>query len=184
MAIVKFDGYHGTSYKNASIIVESDYKRSLGDDEWLGDGVYFFINGLSTKPKEQAKKWAIAQAWDKTRKKHSYKEYGIIKSVIEVDEDNFLDLTNEEGIEFLQYLIKRFRNKLNNKFKNLEGSIINLARGEKFALIDVVKGNFYIKFAEERKKNINLRTNNCTICTVYDVKSVIQSKQIVNFGYI
>ena len=78
----------------------------------MGDGVYFYINGVSTKPEEQAEKWAIAQSWNNDTKKHSYNNYCVLKSIIDVEEDNFLDLTNEDGIEVFEYLLDRFEKKI------------------------------------------------------------------------
>lgn len=180
-------GYHGTSLTATKEIINSNYKLSIGDEEWLGDGVYFFINGISTKPDEQAKKWAITQSWDKQNRKYTYKHYCVIKTEIKVENDNFLDLTKEEGIEVLNYLIESFEKAIkpkSKKFIYIEGLILNLARGEGILPIDIVKGNFYIKFAQERIKNINLRTPNSTICAVYEPKKNIIKTSIISTGEI
>ncbi len=175
-------GYHGTSLKSTELIVRSNYKLSIGDDEWLGNGVYFFVHGISSKPEIQAKKWAIAHAWDNISKEYKYKKYCVIKSIIQVNEQNLLDLTKEDGVEVLNYLIERFESvlrKTNRKLNYIDGLVLNLARNEKVLDIDVVKGNFYIKFAEERINNINRRTPNCTICTVYNPeKNIVENKII------
>ncbi|WP_246124857.1 hypothetical protein [Algibacter pacificus] len=60
--------------------------------------------------------------------------------------------------------------------------MINLARGEGILPIDVVKGNFYIKFAKERIQRINLRTPNCTICTVFKPNENIVDSTILTTG--
>ncbi len=183
----KIIGYHGTSTDSATEIIKSDYKQSFGNKEWLGDGVYFFINGISSKPDKQAKKWAIAQAWDNKKKEYIYSSFCVIKTDIQVEEENLLDLTKEEGVEVLNYLIDRYDNIIKSnkrKVKYAESLIINLARGEGILPIDVVKGNFYIKFAKERIKNINLRTNNCTICAVYEPSKNIIKNKILKTGEI
>ncbi len=183
--LLQFNGYHGTSLDAAKKIVGANYESSIGDDEWLGNGVYFFTKGISSKPEEQAKKWAIAQSWDNERRIYKYKEYCVIDSLIEVDEDNFLDLTKEEGVEVLSYLTECFENKiskLKRSLKAIDGLLINLAREEGILPIDAVKGNFYIKFAKERIKNITLRTSNCTVCTVFEPTKNITNSNILEIG--
>jgi uncharacterized lipoprotein YehR (DUF1307 family) len=181
----QFKGYHGTSISSAKEIIKSNYDLSIGDKEWLGNGVYFFIEGINSKPDEQAKNWAIAQSWDNTKLEYKYKEYCVIKSIIKVKDDDLLDLTKEEGVEVLNYLLKCFEKKiekLNKKFNYIDGLLINLARSEGILPIDVVKGNFYIKFAQERIKGINLRTPNCTICTVFRPNKNIVDSTIITTG--
>ncbi|WCC41982.1 hypothetical protein PJJ26_11065 [Tenacibaculum finnmarkense] len=154
---MRIKGYHGTSISSAKEIIKSNYDLSIGDKEWLGNGVYFFIEGISSKPNEQAKNWAITQSWDNIKQEHKYKEYCVIKSNFDVNEDNLLDLTKEEGVEILAYFLECFEEKikkLNKNFDFIDGLLINLARGEGILPIDVVKGNFYIKFAKERKKEL------------------------------
>lgn len=183
--LLQFNGFHGTSVSAAKQIVSSNYEASIGDDEWLGNGVYFFVNGISSKPEEQAKKWSIAEAWDKDKKVYKYKNYCVINSVIEVEEENFIDLTKEEGVEILTYLAECFEKKLKKigkRFNPVDGLLINLAREEGILPIDVVKGNFYIKFAKERIKRITLRTSNCTICTVYEPSKNITNSNIIEIG--
>lgn len=140
---------------------------------------------MSTKPEEQAKKWAITNSWNKEKKVYEHKSYCTIKSTIKVDEENFLDLTTEDGIELLSYLYDSFEKKikkLNIGFKPIDGLLINLARGEGILPIDVVKGNFYIKFAKERTRRITLRTANSTVCTVYKPSDNIVSSKIIEIG--
>ncbi len=178
-------GCHGTSLQSGNEIVQTKFDVSKQADEWLGDGIYFFINGINNNIEELASKWAKSQAWDNVLKKYKYEHYCVIKSTLEVSEAFYLDLTTNEGVEILEYLINKFLEKikgLNKKLKFLDGAIINLARSEKILRIDLVKGDFYIKFIKERTYRIHLRTNNCTICSVFNAKSVIKSKTIVKTG--
>lgn len=185
--LFSFEGYHGTSFDSAKKILSSNYELSIGDDEWLGDGVYFFVSGVSTKTSELAEKWAIAQSWDRERKILKYTEYCVLHANIEVEESAFLDLTTEDGVEVLTYLADKYKDKLKTAGKRMiyqDGRLLNLARGEGFLPLEVVKGNFYIKFAKERIEKINLRTNNCTICTVYNPSKNVLSNSIIKTGYI
>ena len=185
--ILSFDGHHGTSLASAKSILASKYELSKGDNEWLGDGVYFFVKGVSTKTSELAEKWAIAHSWDNDKKILRYKEYCILQSHIQVDESALLDLTVEDGVEILSYLVDRYKEKIDSigkKIKFQDGLLLNLARGEGILPLEVVKGNFYIKFAKERIEGINLRTSNCTICTVYSPSKNVLSNSIIKTGYI
>jgi hypothetical protein len=184
---VSFIGHHGTSAASAKEILRNNYHLSIGDDEWLGDGVYFFVLGLSSKTAELAEKWTIAQAWNKDEKALRYSEYCVMQAQIEVEEAHLLDLTTEEGVEVLNYLVDRFKDKIDTigrKLRFYDGLLLNLARGEGLLPLEVVKGNFYIKFAKERIERIELRTSNCTVCTVYEPTKNIKSNAIIKTGLI
>ena len=184
---VTIDRFHGTSLKSAKEILNSNFELSTGDLEWLGNGVYFFISGISSKPEEQAERWSIAQSWDKKSQSYRYNNYCVIKCKININEDKLLDLTHESGLEILEYLLNKFETKiqtLGKKLEYLDGFLINLARGEGIFEIDVVKGNFYIKFAEERIKGIRLRTSNSTICTVYKPNENLAETTVLKTGKI
>jgi hypothetical protein len=182
---ILLEGYHGTSFESAQLIQKNNYDISIGDVEWLGDGVYFFVEGISTETLSLAKKWAITQAWDNKLKRNKYNNFCVLKSEIFVEKQNFLDLTTEDGIEVFEYLLEKYSSKIESigkKLEFLDGMLINLARREGIFPIDVVKGNFYIKFAKERIKQIKLRTSNCTICTVYNPTKNIISTKVVRIG--
>lgn len=86
-------GYHGTSLTSAqSIINEKAFHISTGDKEWLGNGIYFYF-GIN-----DALEWKEAEA--------------IIHTIINVDEDEFLDLDTTEG----KRIIRRVKELLKNKY--------------------------------------------------------------------
>ena len=192
MGIITIKGHHGTDIDSCEEILNTNYKKSRGDQHWLGDGVYFFVEGIARKTIELAEKWAEAQSWDNDNKKYKYTSFSVIESDIAVEEDRFLDLTTADGVEVLSFLKEKFlktiENRRRRKNKNLrqpyDGELINLAREDGVLHLEVVKGNFYIKFKEERIKDINFRTNNCTICTVYNPEKNIKSKKVVKTGKI
>lgn len=179
---VNIKGFHGTSFENAKEIILEDFNPSIGNKEWLGNGVYFFIDGISNKPSNQAKKWAIAQSWDKIKKAYTYKRYSVLKCQIEVNEDNFLDLTTNDGIEILDYIIESHTAKMREigkKINYIDGFVINFAREEGILPVEVAKGNFYIKFTKERINRLNRRTPNSTICSVYNPEKNIIKKELL-----
>jgi len=183
--IINLEGYHGTSLESAQSIQSSKYDLSTGDEEWLGDGVYFFIKGISSKLEDLAVKWAISRAWDNKFKRNKYRNYCVLLSHIEVHDDNFLDLTTEDGLDVFDYIIDRYIKKMGSIRKTVkyqDGQFLNFARRENIVDIEVAKGNFYIKFTKEKIKGLNLRTNNCTICTVFDPAKNIKSTKIITNG--
>lgn len=183
--IVYILGHHGTSIDSAKEILKSNYRLSLGDEEWLGDGVYFFVPGVSNKTLDLAEKWAVAQAWDNSNKTYKYDKYCVMQAEIEVDDSSLLDLTTAEGVEIMNYIADRFSEKIssiNRKLYFYDGFLLNLARNEGLIPLEVAKGNFYIKFAKERMHCIHLRTSNCTICAVYNPQKNITSNRTVKKG--
>lgn len=54
------EGFHGTDIKSSKEIIKSGFKVSKGDQHWLGDGAYFFVEGLPPTPDVSAEKWAKA----------------------------------------------------------------------------------------------------------------------------
>jgi len=180
---ISINGFHGTSFDSAINITKGNFEISRGNAEWIGDGAYFFIEGISKVPIEQAEQWAIAQAWDIKNKDYKYSRISVIKSEIIVEEEKFLDLTVSDGVEILSYILDKHEEKILRNGKHLsylDGLIINFARGEGILDIDVVKGNFYIKFAKERIYKINLRTSNCTICSVYNPSTNLKNTNIIS----
>lgn len=89
--------YHGTSLENAKKICKSsneiNFKISCGENEWLGNGVYFFDN------KQDARDWS--------KKVRRFEEIGIVSAVITADEDKMLNLISNDNH------IKLFTNTLN-----------------------------------------------------------------------
>lgn len=191
---VSLIGYHGTDFANTHTILSDNYQISEGDTHWLGDGVYFFVESVLTnaeKAIELAEKWAIAQSWDNDTKKYKYNQYTVMASKIEVKEENFLDLTTADGIKTLLYLAENFLHLIKNVQRNrkrglrfYDGLLLNWARKANIFSFDVIKGNFYIKFKNERVNKIELRTCNCTICSVYNPQKNIKFNKIIKKGAI
>jgi len=183
--MVKIIGFHGTDSKNVSKIRAHNFRLSLGDKEWLGDGVYFFVDGIChPSPKGNAVKWAIAESWDKTTKRNKYSEYSVLEVEIEEKEEYILDLCTVEGMKIYNYLRNKYIEKIVQAGVKLkrprfrDGEIINAARNNKIFPINIVKGNFYIKFASERIFDISFRIPNTTIIAVNDVNTIKKITEI------
>lgn len=79
---ISFYGFHGTDKNLFSKIKINNFNPSFGDDEWLGTGAYFFVDGLQDSSKDTAKNWAIASSWDKKNKIHIYKNYSNYSTIL------------------------------------------------------------------------------------------------------
>lgn len=185
---ITLDGFHGTNWECVDSILNDGFQPSLGDKEWLGDGAYFFVNGISKNPQKQATQWAIVSAWNNTNKANDYTEYAVVRGVITVAEDKYLDLTEADGVALLDYIQESCEAKLktrNKKLRYIDGYLINYARDILSIDIDVVKGNFYIKLRkEDRQLDLSRRTPNTTICSVYSPKHSIEAVEVVTRGRI
>ncbi len=183
-------GFHGTDKALVGSILKEGLVPSIGDEEWLGDGGYFFADGISNNPLLQAKQWAIVNSWDNLRKRNKYPFYAVLCGTIVVSEENFLDLTHPDGVEILEYIQNQCIKKLLAKrdmqrLRYVDGFLINFARGEKIVDVQVVKANCYIQLTkEERIYKISRRIPNCTICTVYDPSKNITNMEQVEHGRI
>lgn len=107
---MEFEGFHGTDCNKRQSILERNFSVSAAEDEWLGTGAYFFIEGISD-PQSDARHWAKLQAYDKRTKSNRYSNYAVIKAIINVE--NVLRLDQEEGL--IAY--NTFRNFLLDKMK-------------------------------------------------------------------
>lgn len=177
---LKFEVFHGTKHDNFILIKEAGFKPSIGaeHEQWLGDGIYFFIKGIPPVPEISAENWAIAEAWNKASKSYNYRKYCVIKTYVYCEKSKFLDLTDIEGIKIFNYLRDKYLQqlrKLSLKLKHgdfKDGHIINEAINNNLIIVDVVKNNFFVKFKEERIWNAQFKTPNCTILVVRNVSCI------------
>ena len=90
--IVEVYGYHGTSMDAAIEIIESGFKPSNNDYDWLGEGVYFWQDAPI-----RAKQWAQSVY---------PQQPAVIKSLIRLD--NCIDLLDVGWIPSIRALYNRF----------------------------------------------------------------------------
>ena len=183
--MVEIEGYHGTSSENSKIIIDNNsFKPSIGDEEWLGDGVYFFVEGIPEKLDVEAKKWAISRAWDNDRKKYNYTSYSVIRSELKVEDEFYLDLTTVEGLKIFRYIRNGIIQKMTESKKYIhdpsgpyykDGHFINEGRKHMGIKMDVIKNHCYIKFEKEKIFKINQRTANTTIAAVNNLDCITDS---------
>jgi hypothetical protein len=179
MNLLRFEGYHGTDEAHTESIQINNFNPSISDEHWLGNGTYFFIDGIPNdrKPETAAANWAQATAWDKRTKRYLYLKYTVFKTIIDVNEDYLIDLTSPEGMEIFNYYRRKFNDELSKKSKRTfkkdspifrDGELINELRQRKGLRVDAVIGNFYIKFTSERMNQLDFRVPNCTIIAIFN----------------
>lgn len=87
--MAEFTGYHGTELRNVQcILTTKQMRKSRGDHQWLGDGVYFFTDPV------WAQWWCVEE--------RNYRRWGIITCQIVVADEYLWDLTTTDGQELLE----------------------------------------------------------------------------------
>lgn len=164
-----FIGYHGTTQDNANTIMATGFIPSQNHNDWLGHGIYFFIDGISC-PKNNAEEWAKNQAWDNDNKCYQYKTYSVIKAKVNVQKSKLLDLTTTDGLIVFNTIREYLINKLEKNFNRArdvnddDQKICNLAISH--LKLELLIGHFYIKNRTQRIRNIVSKIPNTTIMLV------------------
>lgn len=110
----KCTGYHGTNSKCAQQILQSQlFRKSSDDEEWLGEGAYFFEND-----KQQAVYYA--------KKAKKIIDYKVIS--VNIQTNSLLDLIDTETYEAFQqfaYMLKdRYKKRKDKKPRQLMNSVV------------------------------------------------------------
>ena len=181
MGVITIKGHHGTDINSCEAILESNYKISEGDQHWLGEGVYFFIEGLSTDTINLAKKWAIAEAWDNDNKKYKYKARLNVSLIRR--KENYITLTRpfitDEYLNSVEFVEKDYiptleqieaarKNLINNNklinYYNMKKTIGYLINGvidpndqNNYNFVEDVRKNFIKEIAERKKAKRRLQ---------------------------
>lgn len=181
--------YHGTSKEFGEEIKNGgSYKLSLGEFEWLGCGVYFFVDSIYSKsPIEDARSWARLQAYDKQTKRYTYNRYTVIKNSIE-GQVKLWDLSSQIGAEIFisikeQALAQFYKAGKRLKGPPIDGYVIEFAQKKiRIFNFNVVKNDIFIKLTkEERIWDIRSLQPNCTVLAVRDT-ALIKIKDICEEG--
>ncbi len=180
--MAQFEAYHGTSNDAAISIREEGFLMSKSEGEWLGDGVYFFLGGISD-PKEDAEGWAICNSWDNKTKRNKYEIFAVIESILRVEDDNLIDLDNVDDLCFFNEFRESFNEKIRRAGKNYgkyaDGYVLNEMSNVD---VKVVKARKYVKLKpDDRILDIRGSAPNCTICSVRD-SNCITNTRIVKTG--
>lgn len=170
---LSIEAFHGTSLLAAKSILQEGYRESDSDREWLGRGIYFFVEGISD-PIENAAEWAKAEAYDKWTGGNKYKEIAVLKSIVEIDSSKIIDLTTINGLANFDILKNRvfdriYAGKTQKELKKLKPEQHNCILYNFFMDdmdLHAIKHNLYIKHRVERIMNLKLNVPNSTVLCV------------------
>jgi len=166
MTSISIEAYHGTSGDAADAILASSFNESAKKHEWLGCGIYFFVEGVSD-PLENAKEWAVAEA----RKNPKTKKIAVLKSVVDIDQDRIIDITENQGLKNFNNFKEKCLDKIFDNFR-IKSIPLNHHNCILFNfMVDTlgahaVKHNLYIKSVRERKMQLRLNVPNTTVLCV------------------
>ncbi|MCD5406232.1 MAG: hypothetical protein LRZ99_00885 [Desulfotomaculum sp.] len=147
-------GFHGTTVANAEkILQEGRFKISADEDEWLGEGVYFFENDI-----KQAYYWCV--------KERNYKSWAILKGDIKAEIIFDLTLTDhwEEFLKILKEIEKRYKKRKDGTPRKLLNFVVlNIIYKQK--PYDVVRAVFDVSEAETPTfKRTNIKPVQIQLC--------------------
>jgi hypothetical protein len=90
---IDIHAYHGTYSSAAQDIVKNNFTISTRDDNWLGQGVYFY-----REDPEQALTWAVVKIKQNNALGSLLGESAqVIKTIIQIDENCFLNIDTRSG---------------------------------------------------------------------------------------
>lgn len=151
--------YHGTTKDNADVIVKDQFMLpSVGDDQWLGEGFYFYFDV------EYAFRWILIKYTNNFTNKYTnnydniYEEYSIVSAEIHINSERLFDLDNiNHRLLFISVKTEiskkieqsvKYRDKVKNNRTVVDGVVFNylfkyMKYGEKY---DAVKAVFPISY--------------------------------------
>ncbi|MCB2360298.1 hypothetical protein [Clostridium estertheticum] len=178
--IKSFTGYHCTESSNADKIVKFKYYvESDGEHQWLGNGVYFFINERLDDAKTTAKKWG--------KFIKCYSCFGIVETGIKTSVDRIINLDEQEWKDFYIDLFETYINKAVSEGivftsqRQLDNAVINDICSE-CDDFDMVIQSRYVNFIKSKYKdkykniynnlgrNIAIPSSSVPNCTLLCVK--------------
>lgn len=160
----EYIAYHGTNNENVESIRKNGFKPSSSHNEWLGYGVYFFIEGAFC-PMSNARSWAVASAWDKKQGRYTYDNYTILMTI--VGGDRVLDLRLEEDLSIFEklrlHILERYEAEKEKCRTNLHPDTFLCNAVAKSMNLDILIQNLYIKTKEQRIKMFHSKIPNSTV---------------------
>ena len=174
-------GFHGTSQSAARSIQLTNFMTSRGEDEWLGNGAYFF-ESIFSDGQNDAKNWACVQAWDGSC--NSYKIYAVLKAEIVLKK--LWDLSSSDGLKLFEHCRKEVT-KLGLKYhgpkngRRFDNAVIEFVADR--IGFDGLRCWFFIKLDRySRKMQVMPGIPNVTVLCVRNPGASISLDQISSIG--
>lgn len=172
-------GYHGTDKRHYCAIKAENFMASRGRDHWLGNGAYFFIEGVSRCPKEDAEEWAHVESYDRGTKVKKYPEFCVIEAKIELK--NPLDLRDREIVREFNSMRLEFMSRIEKRiFGRIYDPDVISVLTHSLDLDGVIADLFFRVKAMDRKKRTDSRIPNCTVLCVVKPQSAISLDSIAS----
>lgn len=165
-----YRGFHGTLASRVDSIRTSGIYPSDNPDDWLGEGTYFFIEGLDD-PRTSAAQWARCKAWDKHDQEFDESTVAVIEAAITVEASAVFDLREPSNAQhfhrvrrrWLKSLVPRRSTHLPRPEKDrFDTDLLNQFKQENG--IAALIGDFHIQFSlRERHFRLDSRIPNVTV---------------------
>lgn len=163
-------GFHGTTAEEAEGILKTGFNIVENEDLYLGDGAYFFIDGIGN-PCEDALDFA-------TNVK-KMKNPVVVRADISAEKESVLNLCSVEGAKLFSKFKELFYDKRGaEKGKMDDGKIINYLVGEMEFETKIVISSRCVKL---KKEDARSQIPNCIFCCVKN-KDCISNEQLVAYG--
>lgn len=177
--LISFSAYHGTFQNRLEAIVKAGFQPSVNDDDWLGFGSYFFIDGLND-PMSSAMHWALCSSWDKQNKCFLENSVAVVKTELTAPANSIFDFREMENAkafhlfrrEWLQrHQSAKLTDLIRPQERTYDAAVLNEFR-EKHG-IGILIGNFHIQLTvRERYLRLDSRIPNVSILCIAPVADI------------
>lgn len=178
MSDVEITGYHGTNIPNYQEIKRRRFFNiSFGNEHYLGNGIYFFIDDYTENGKINAASWAKKRPGDKKC---------VIQVQISFNEKETLDLTTKEGLanyyKTYKEIIRKIKGVKGKKFtgeqKSISGTVINSIYNaadynEKFIFVKAWTSTHFNELSDLNA--FTAISNGCELCVRNNTKIITKT---------
>lgn len=182
--LISFNAYHGTFQNRIEAIVKLGFQPSVNDDDWLGVGSYFFIDGLNDAI-SSAMDWAVCSSWNKQNKCFIENRLAVVKTELTAPASCIFDLRELENAKTFHLFRREWLQKQQSTIstnlvrpqeRTYDGAVLNEFR-ERHG-IGILIANFHIQFTvNERYLRLDSRIPNVSVlCLAPEADSLIQCK--------